>query len=56
MRLGVAVCRSVLDGSWSGWVAIARAALVLVQLSLTGDALPAAYHLGPAVVGISLLI
>lgn len=53
---GTALLRSGLSTSWSGWAAITLGALVLVQLLLTGDALPALYHLGPAVVGAALLV
>jgi len=51
-----AFVRSDLTGGWSGWVAIVLASLILVQLIITGDALPAAYHLGPTVIGIALLL
>ena len=53
---GAALVRSDLSGAWSGWLAMALGALMLVQLLLTGDALPALYHLGPAVMGIALLL
>jgi hypothetical protein len=53
---GAAFVRSGLAGSWSGWVAMALAALILAQLGITGDALPALYHLGPAVIGAALLL
>jgi hypothetical protein len=53
---GVALLRSGLASSWSGWAAVSLGALMLVQLLLTGDALPALYHLGPAVVGVAILI
>lgn len=53
---GAAYLSSDLTGAWSGWVAIASAALILVQLVLTGDALPAMYHLGPTVIGVALLL
>lgn len=53
---GTALVRSDLSGAWSGWLAMALGALLLVQLLLTGDALPAVYHLGPAVMGIALLL
>jgi hypothetical protein len=32
------------------------AALMLVQLLVTGDALPALYHVGPALVGVAALL
>ena len=53
---GAAVIRSDVSTAWSGWVAIAVAALSLVQLLATGDALPALYHVGPAVIGAAVLI
>lgn len=52
---GAAFLRSDLANGWSGWVAIVLAALILVQLVLTGDALPALYHLGPTAIGVALL-
>lgn len=52
---GTAVVRSDLSTTWSGWTAIALAALMLVQLLATGDALPALYHVGPAVMGAAVL-
>ena len=53
---GAAFLRSDLAGGWSGWVATVLAALILVQLVITGDSLPALYHLGPAVIGVALLL
>ena len=53
---GTAVVRSDLSMTWSGWTAIALAASMLVQLLATGDALPALYHVGPAVMGAAILI
>jgi hypothetical protein len=54
--LGAAVVRSGVAPAWTGWAVVACAGLILVQLALTGDALPAAYHLGPAILGIALLV
>jgi hypothetical protein len=53
---GAALVRSDLPGGWSGWVGIVLGALILAQLAWTGDALPALYHLGPAVTGVALLL
>ena len=53
---GVAVVRSGHPASWCGWVAIGLGALVLAQLLATGDALPALYHVGPALIGVVLLL
>jgi hypothetical protein len=53
---GAALVHSGLPGAWSGWAAIVLGALILLQLLVTGDALPAAYHLGPAVMGVAVLL
>jgi hypothetical protein len=53
---GAAIVRSGYPAAWCGWTAVALGALVLVQLAVTGDALPALYHVGPALVGVALLI
>lgn len=53
---GVAVVRSGLVGTWSGWTAIVLGTLILVQLLVTGDALPGLYHVGPAVIGAAVLL
>jgi hypothetical protein len=42
--------------AWSGWSSIALGGIVLAQLVLTGDALPASYHLAPLGIGIALLV
>jgi hypothetical protein len=54
--LGAALVRSDLPGTWAGWATIAAGALILLQLLVTGDALPALYHVGPAVIGVALLL
>jgi hypothetical protein len=51
-----ALVRSDLSGTWSGWTAIALGVLMLVQLFATGDALPALYHVGPALMGAAALL
>lgn len=56
LGLGVAVVRSGYPAAWSGWLAIVLAALLLAQLTATGDALPVTYHVGPALIGIALLL
>jgi hypothetical protein len=53
---GAAIVRTGYPAAWTGWVAIVLAGAMLVQLGVTGDALPGAYHVGPAVVGIALLL
>src|SRR6266542_333595 len=53
---GVAIVHGGYPAVWSGWAAIVLGALILVQLVATGDALPGAYHLAPALVGIALLL
>jgi hypothetical protein len=53
---GVAVVQSGYPAPWAGWAAIALGALMLAQLLVTGDALPALYHVAPALLGIALLI
>lgn len=54
--LGAALVSSDLAGGWAGWAAIALGALVLVQLLATGDSLPVLYHVGPALIGVALLL
>ena len=53
---GAAIVRSGYPASWCGWAAIALGALVLVQLVVTGDALPALYHVGPVLIGVALVL
>ena len=53
---GAALVRSDLSGGWAGWTGIVLAALMLVELLVTGDALPALYHVGPAVIGVAVLL
>lgn len=52
---GVAIVQSGFPAAWCGWAAIALGALMLAQLAVTGDALPALYHVAPALIGIALL-
>lgn len=56
LGFGVAVVQSEHPSAWSGWVAIVLAALMLAQLTATRDALPALYHVAPAMIGIALLL
>lgn len=56
LGFGVAVVHSGYPAAWSGWLAIVLAALMLAQLTATGDALPALYHVAPAMIGIALLL
>lgn len=53
---GVAIVRSGYPVPWAGWAALALGALLLVQLLATGDALPALYHVAPALIGLALLL
>jgi hypothetical protein len=53
---GTTIVRSAYPATWCGWAAIALGTLILVQLLVTGDALPGAYHVGPAVIGVALLL
>jgi hypothetical protein len=53
---GAAVVRSGYPAAWCGWAAIALGALLLAQLLATGDALPAMYHIGPALIGVALIL
>jgi hypothetical protein len=53
---GAAVVRSGFPAPWCGWAAIVLGALMLAQLLATGDALPALYHVGPALIGVALLL
>ncbi len=41
---------------WLGWLALASAALGLLQLALTRDSLPALHFVIPAAIGVTLLI
>lgn len=56
LGFGVAVVHTGYPSTWSGWVAIVLAALMLAQLAATGDALPALYHVAPALIGVALLL
>ena len=56
LGIGVAVVESGYPAAWSGWVAIVIAGLMLAQLTATRDALPALYHVAPALIGIALLL
>jgi hypothetical protein len=53
---GVAVVHSGYPAAWSGWAAIVLGSAILGQLVITRDALPALYHVGPALIGIALLV
>jgi len=53
---GVAIVRSGYPAPWAGWAAVALGALLLVQLLATGNALPALYHVAPALIGLALLL
>lgn len=53
---GAAIVQSGYPAAWCGWAAIVLGALMLAQLVGTGDALPALYHVGPALVGLALLL
>jgi hypothetical protein len=53
---GVAVVKTGYPAAWCRWAAIALGALMLAQLLATGDALPALYHIGPALIGVALLL
>ena len=52
---GVAIVHSGYPATWCGWAAIALAALMLIQLVATGDALPALYHVGPVLIGVAIV-
>ena len=56
LGFGVAIVRSAYPATWCGWAAIVLGALILVQLLATGDALTAAYHVAPALIGVALLL
>jgi hypothetical protein len=56
LGLGVAIVDSGYPATWSGWVAIVLGALMLAQLLATGDALPALYHVAPALIGLAALL
>lgn len=51
-----AIVRSGYPAAWCGWAAVVLGVLLLAQLAVTGDALPALYHVGPALIGIALLL
>jgi hypothetical protein len=53
---GAVVVHSGYPATWCGWAAIALGSLVLAQLLITGDSLPALYHIGPALIGVALLV
>lgn len=53
---GAAVVHSGHPAAWCGWATIGLSALMLTQLLTTGDALPALYHIGPALIGVALLL
>lgn len=53
---GAAVVHGGYPAAWSGWAAIALGSVMLAQLLLTGDALPALYHVAPALIGVALLV
>ena len=53
---GAAIVHGGYPAAWCGWTAIALAAALLVQLAFTGDALPASYHVAPALIGVALLV
>jgi hypothetical protein len=52
---GAAVVHSGYPAAWSGWATIVLASVMLVQLLVTGDALPALYHVAPALIGVALI-
>jgi hypothetical protein len=53
---GGAVVQTGYPAAWSGWAALVVGALMLAQVLATGDALPALYHVGPALIGVALLL
>jgi hypothetical protein len=53
--LGAAIVHADRPADWCGWAAIALSGLILVQLLVTGDSLPALYHVAPALIGVALL-
>ena len=53
---GAAIVESGYPSAWCGWAAIVLGVLQLAQLAVTRDALPALYHVGPALIGIALLL
>ena len=53
---GAAVVQSGYPATWCGWVVIVLVALIVAQLLLTGDSLPVLYHVGPLVLGATLLV
>jgi hypothetical protein len=53
---GAAVVHSGYPAAWSGWAAIALGLVMLAQLLVTGDALPALYHVAPALIGVALIV
>lgn len=56
LGFGVAIVHSGYPATWSGLLAIVLSALMLGQLTAIGDALPALYHVAPALIGIALLL
>ena len=56
LGFGMAILRSGYPATWAGWAAVALGTLMLVQLVVTGDAIPGLYHLAPAVIGVTLLL
>ena len=56
LGFGVAVVETGYPAAWAGWLAIVLAGLMLAQLTATRDALPALYHVAPALLGIALLL
>lgn len=53
---GAAIAQCGYPAAWAGWTAVVLAGLMLAQLLVTGDALPALYHVAPAVIGVVLLL
>lgn len=53
---GAAIAECGYPAAWAGWAAVVLAGLMLAQLLVTGDALPALYHVAPAVIGVALLL
>lgn len=54
--LGAAIVHADRPADSCGWAAIVLSGLMLVQLVATGDALPALYHVAPALIGVALLL
>jgi hypothetical protein len=53
---GAAIAACGYPAAWAGWAAVVIAGLMLAQLLVTGDGLPALYHVAPAVIGVALLL